>query len=251
MTTLIASLIVFCPVSVARKNQQAPHTNRVAFIGANNPETGRMVRAIREADLTEFLGFFDNDPEKRGSIFCGLPVLGGFEDLSKADRTDFKLVNLITRDTHTRHTTTRDVVQMGFSLSNFIHPSIDLYGIAVGQGVYLQEGVNIQANVELGDNCCINSGSTIAHETRVGTSCFIAPGATTAGIVTLEAGSMLGVGCVVMPRLTVGRGATIGAGAVVTSDVPAMSIQAGVPARKLGVHSHGELFEPLFPSESG
>lgn len=229
------------------EKRPTPPRNRVAFLGANNPETARMVHDVHAYSGIEFIGYFDNDPEKKGRTFCGLPVFGGFEDLIQADRTDFGIVNLITRDTVTRHQTTRYVLQQGFSLSDFIHPSINLRGVTLGRGVYLQEGVIVQGSVVIGDNVCVNSGATISHETRLGTSCFIAPGATLAGIVTLAPGVMIGVGSVVLPRLSLGRGATVGAGAVVTRNIPPMAIMAGVPARQVGQAQHKEDFAPLFP----
>lgn len=51
--------------------------------------------------------------------------------------------------------------------------------------------------------------------------------------VRIEEGADLGVGAIVLPGVTIGRGAQIGAGAVVTSDVPAYTVAAGVPARVL------------------
>ena len=43
----------------------------------------------------------------------------------------------------------------------------------------------------------------------------------------------IGHGAVVMPGVTIGNGAIVGANAVVTRDVPAYTIVAGVPAKKL------------------
>lgn len=46
--------------------------------------------------------------------------------------------------------------------------------------------------------------------------------------------SDVGVDAVIMPGVTIGKGAVIGAGAVVTTDIPAMTKAAGVPARVIG-----------------
>jgi phosphonate metabolism protein (transferase hexapeptide repeat family) len=43
----------------------------------------------------------------------------------------------------------------------------------------------------------------------------------------------IGHGAVVMPGVSIGNGAIVGANAVVTRDVPAYTIVAGVPAKKL------------------
>jgi acetyltransferase-like isoleucine patch superfamily enzyme len=44
----------------------------------------------------------------------------------------------------------------------------------------------------------------------------------------------LGANAVVTAGVSIGNGAVVGAGAVVTTDLPAMSISAGVPARVIG-----------------
>ncbi|MHA7887785.1 LbetaH domain-containing protein [Roseicyclus sp.] len=227
-------------------HRQAPPGGKVAFIGANNPETARMVRDVQSATGVEFIGYFDNDPNKKGRTFCGLPVFGGFDDLLRCDRAAFGLVNLITRDTSTRHQTTRFFADNGFSAADFIHPSINLDGVTLGRGVYLQEGVIVQGGVVLGDNVCVNSGATISHETSLGTSCFVAPGATLAGLVTLAAGVLIGAGAVVLPRLSLGIGTIVGAGAVITKDTTERSIMAGVPATAKGKAPDDEAFLPLF-----
>ena len=48
--------------------------------------------------------------------------------------------------------------------------------------------------------------------------------------VRIGAWADIGVNAVILPGVTVGKGAMVGAGAVVTTDVPAFSIVAGVPA---------------------
>jgi acetyltransferase-like isoleucine patch superfamily enzyme len=51
--------------------------------------------------------------------------------------------------------------------------------------------------------------------------------------VVIEDGAMLGEHVTVLPGVRIGRNSWIGANAVVTSDIPAYSIAAGVPARVL------------------
>ena len=68
----------------------------IVFLGASNPETGRMIQSIERID-PEFkvAGFIDNDPAKRGISFLGYPVFGGFEVLDELLTRDVRFVNLI------------------------------------------------------------------------------------------------------------------------------------------------------------
>jgi len=52
--------------------------------------------------------------------------------------------------------------------------------------------------------------------------------------ITVHDRAWLGPRVIVLPGCTIGEGAVIGAGAVVTKDIEPFSINAGVPARKIG-----------------
>ena len=57
---------------------------------------------------------------------------------------------------------------------------------------------------------------------------------------TIGPGSWLGAGVTVVEGVTVGPGAVLGAGAVVTTDVPALGIAVGIPARTVRIRGAGE-----------
>lgn len=206
---------------------------RLAFIGANNPETRRMMLAVSKATGREFLGFIDNDPEKKGKVHCGLPVLGGYEALSSLDPDSVEFVNLITRDCKTRLETSREVAKLGFRFANFIHPGVDLTDVAVGAGNYVQEGVIVQAGVEIGHNSSIHMGSLIGHESTIGSSAFVAHGVCMSGCVKVGDGVFIGTGAVILPRVEIGPWSTVGAGCVVTKKVEPGSVVVGNPGRTI------------------
>jgi len=105
---------------------------KVILLGAANPETGRMIAAIRKVD-PEFtvLGFLDNDSRKKGIAFLGLPIFGGFEVLENFIREDVHFVNLITGSTKVRYETSYHMAQAGCKFTNFIHPTVDLTAVAM------------------------------------------------------------------------------------------------------------------------
>lgn len=110
---------------------------------------------------------------------------------------------------------------------------------------YAPEHIKIGDNCTIGDSCfldgrsglwigdCVNLGSHVRIYTRehdVQSPTFAETGAP----VRLGNYCWVASHAVVLPGVTVGEGAVVAAGAVVTKDVPAYSIVAGVPARKVG-----------------
>lgn len=209
---------------------------KVYLLGANNPEAVRMIGAVKQASPDAEFAFLDNDPAKKGISFFGIPVLGGVELVPQLRGDDVRFVNLITRDCPTRFETTRQLLEAGGQLTNFIHPTCNLTMVSMGLGNYVQEGVILQAQVCIGDNSSLSAGCVIGHETRIGHSVFFAPSVSVAGCVSIADGVFLGINSTVLPRLKIGRWAVVGAGAVVTRDVPDYSVVVGNPARVIRVN---------------
>lgn len=207
------------------------------LIGAANPESIRMIAAIRRVNPKfSVRGFLDNDPAKHGVVFHGYPVLGGSECVSELAAQGAKFVNLITGSTVARYQVTRDAIMHGATLSNFIHPSIDLTMTNLGVGLYIQESVVIQAEVEVGDNASIHIGTMVGHESRIGHSAFIAHAVSISGSCEIGDGTFVGTNATVLPRIRIGKWSIIGAGSVVTRNIPDYSVAVGNPARV--IHSN-------------
>jgi len=210
---------------------------KLVCLGANNPETIRVINAIRRkyeplpSPSFEFWGFVDNDKEKWGTDFYGYPVFGGMDEVLGLSEKGAVFCNLITRDCATRYETTRDLVKAGGTLVNLIHPNVNLELVELGMGNYIQESVIVQAGVRIGNNSSISAGSHIGHEGTIGSSVFIAPGCHLAGCIAVQDGVLIGTGASILPRLSIGKWSTIGAGAVVIRDVPPYSVVVGVPAK--------------------
>jgi maltose O-acetyltransferase len=141
----------------------------------------------------------------------------------------------------------------------------DVVGRAVRRGVLRIAGAPLRrsahlmggtyfsrpANLRVGERCLINRGCyldlhgtitlsddvVVGHGTAIITSRHrLGPEERRAGAVegvsvTIGSGAWVGANVTILPGVTVGRGAVVAAGAVVTSDVPANSVVAGVPAR--------------------
>jgi sugar O-acyltransferase (sialic acid O-acetyltransferase NeuD family) len=202
----------------------------IIFLGAANPETGRMIKAVEKSKPNfKVIGFIDNDPLKKETNFLGYPVFGGFECLDQFNKDEIYFVNLITGSTKVRYETSKYMVIKGCRFSNFIHPSVDLTMVRIGVGNYIQEGVIIQAEADIGNNCSFHIGALIAHEVKIGHSVFVAHAASISGCVSIGDGAYIGTNATILPRLKIGKWSTIGAGAVITKNVPDYATVVGNP----------------------
>lgn len=205
---------------------------RIYALGAANPETIRMVRALqRSSSGLEFPGLLDNDPAKHGTDFFGLPVLGGCELVGQLAGPDVGFVSLVTGSTRDRYESARAITAAGGALVNFIHPSVDLTLTHWGVGNYIQEAVVVQAETHIGDNSSIHMGALIGHETTIGNSVFIAHAVSVSGCCSIGDGAFVGTNATILPRIKIGMWATIGAGSVVIKDVPDHAVVVGNPAK--------------------
>lgn len=142
--------------------------------------------------------------------------------------------------------------------------------ISIGNQTIINENARIHANhlyiytqqqfvpeIQIGDNCNIGPMShitatnqiIIGNNVRTGAQVFITDNAHgeskkelldmaphmrplhSKGSVIIDDNVWIGEGAMIMPNVHIGKGAIVACNAVVTTDVPAYSVAAGVPAR--------------------
>lgn len=190
---------------------------------------------IRLCGEFELVGFLDDvDETRRGTQFCGVPVLGGKEKLDDLPQSGVRHLIIGFADCTQRLSRADLVLTNGFSLATAIHPQASIAdGVLIGPGTVVKAMVVIEPSVTIGKNVIIGARSLIAHESVVEDGVHISGGGNVGGRVRIGRGAWIGIGATVKDRVTVGAGTQIGAGSAVVEDIPDGVVAFGVPARPI------------------
>ncbi len=175
------------------------------------------------------VGFVDSRKEKKGTQIDGLPVVGNENEVVITEKTKFAIAvgdtdvkkqivsNLLKRNA--KFISTRTICDIG---------SRSVVGFAI-----LMKNVSISVDCKIGDYVFLDAGVTLGHDVNVGDFSHIGSG------VFVGGGVKIGVGVTIHPKasiarnLSIGDGAVIGLGSVVLKDVAANQTVLGNPAKNI------------------
>ncbi|NAW51367.1 acetyltransferase [Elizabethkingia argentiflava] len=113
-----------------------------------------------------------------------------------------------------------------------IHPKTAISTRAViAEGSVIMAGVVVNAEVQVGRHCILNTNTSLDHDCVLGDFVHISPNAALAGNVEIGEGTHIGIGASVIQGIKIGRWCTIGAGSVVIKDVPDGATLVGNPGK--------------------
>ena len=191
--------------------------------------------ALRTPDLT-INGFADDDAQKWGREWSGLPVLGNLESLANKD----VVLAMGIGDNTTREKVFHRAKALGFRFVNVIHPSAVIgRGCRLGEGIVVFANVVINPDAQIGDDVILNTSCSIDHDCVIEAHAHIAPGVRLAGNVQVGEGTLIGIGTTVIPGIKIGAHSIVGAGSVVIRHIPDYCVAVGNPARVIKF-LHGE-----------
>ena len=179
------------------------------------------------------VGFLDDvNPTRRNQKFCGLPILGGREQLEALKNMNISHIVFAFGNGEARLKLAEIIRAQGFYLASAVHPkAIIADSTYIGPGTVIAAGAVVNPGTRIGDNVIRNTGASVDHECIIEDGVHICPGASLGGRVTVGRAAWVGIGSTIKDRVRIGGGAIIGAGTVVLKDIPDMVSAYGVPAR--------------------
>ena len=167
----------------------------------------------------------------------GVPILGSDERLPELIRQGVRLFAVAVGsmgDCRRRQQLYKTALAHDLEPLTIVHPSaVCSRWTNLGAGTQVLPAAVLNAGASTGVNVIVNSGAIVEHDCILGDHAHVATGARLAGGVRVGEGAHIGAGAIVKEGMVIGEGAIVGAGAVVVKAVPARTVVAGVPARKL------------------
>lgn len=186
------------------------------------------------------LGFTDREAGRRGTLICGLPVLGDDAVLDGYSPAETMLVNGLggVGGDRQRQAVQHRLEARGWRFAPVRHPSAIVSPFAtLGDGVQLLAASVVQARARIGAGCIVNTAAVVEHDVRLGDFVHVAPRAVVCGDVVVGAYSHVGAGAVLRQGVRLGEAVVVGVGAAVVSHFEhGGSVLAGVPARLMRSH---------------
>jgi len=209
--------------------------SEIIFYGGTGQ--AKVVRPIVEYYGSKLVAVFDDSPNLE-KPFQDVPLYLGseLEEWIK-NRKELELGFCVTiGDPHGRARIKlhRELEGEGLSPITLAHPTAFISKNAkIGVGSQIMAGSIIGPEVELSQDCIVNTNANVDHESFLDSGVEISPGATLCGLVNVGVNGWVGAGATVLPRIQIGSDAIVGAGAVVTKNVESGQTVVGIPAKPL------------------
>jgi len=193
-----------------------------------------VVECLKAMGGYEVVAFLDDDPDRTGTTFYGLPVWPA-DELENLHRKDIRALATHIASREFRLEIRDRSKEAGVCMINVIHPSaVVADSVRMGVGNLIKAGAVLDTDVRLGDCCIIDNGVIIPHHNRIGNGCHLAPGVRMGGDCDIHDCTLVGVGATISGRIQVGSNVVVAPGACVVRNVPADVVVEGVPARIVG-----------------
>ena len=209
----------------------------IAIFGAGGfgREVACLIRQINERVPTwNLVGFFDDNPELKGSRNRYGEVLGGIAELNEWERP--LALAIAIGSPSVLQNVVRNVTNPLAEFPNIIAPDFgisDPEAFHIGTGNIIGFGCAVSCDVSIGDHNILNADIVMGHDARIGNFNVLMPDIRISGEVTIGDRNMIGVGSIILQQITVGCDVRLGAGAVLMTKPKDGATYIGNPAKKV------------------
>ena len=225
-------------MAVRRRNHLPPREvppgrRPIVLVGASSM-AWEVLDAVRAAGTHEAVGFVDDDADRHGTCFDGVPVLGALDSVRA--HADAELVLCAARG-GARASLASRLATLGVAEDRYAvvrHPTVQVpRGCGLGGGTVLLAHVALASDVRVGRHVMVMPSATLHHGDELEDFVTLAAGVSLGADVRVGRRAYLGMNASVRERSRVGADAVLGMGAAAVGDVPPGETWAGVPAEML------------------
>lgn len=206
------------------------NTKKVIIVGAGS--VGKFI-AYNPNQFTEkfdFIGFLDDDPNKKGQLIAGIPVLGTLELLPDFIKQNIAVVWGIAFP-KIKASLVEKVKHLDAEFPTLISEKAWISNeVAIGKGCIIYPGCSINYETVVGDFVVMNMNCALGHNVSLGDFTSLAPGVNLGGYTKIGDRTDMGIGAATKQFIEIAKGCVVGGQAMVTKSFPSDSIIKGVPA---------------------
>lgn len=159
-------------------------------------------------------GIFDMQ-ENVGKSVLGYPIVASDTEIEKfVSESSYFLITIgQIKTSETRLKFYNQLKKLNANLATVVSPRSHVSKHArIGEGTVVLHDVLVNSNVEVGDNCILNTKCLLEHDVKVGNHCHISTASVVNGGCIVEANCFVGSNAVLRQGLTVPDGTLIQAG---------------------------------------
>ena len=180
----------------------------------------------------ELLGYSDLNENENN--YFNLKFLGNEKDENFIGWKDDIVFIIGIGNNHKREQIYNYIKKKGKLINSLISNKSNISVTAIiGNGVFINKNVCVNAFVKIGENVILNTGCIIEHNCVISKSVHVAPGCVLAGNVKVGERSFIGANSVIKQGVNIGKDVIVGAGSVVIKDVLDGEKVVGNPSRSI------------------
>lgn len=209
----------------------------IAIYGAGGfgREVACLIKRINEKEPTwNFIGFFDDNAELKGTRNEYGTILGGLDVVNSWDKP--LDVVLAIGSPQIVEKLSKNIINPKIEFPNVIAPDViivDPENFSMGKGNLATYGCLFSCNTHIGNFNSFNSYITIGHDTIIGDCNSFMPAVRISGSVQIGNRNFFGVNSVVLQQLKIGNDTVIGGSSIVIRKTKDGNTYVGNPATRV------------------